>query len=240
MLGSALAKRMSKGVGDTVEFETRAGRRSVPVAGIAAEYTAGGSSLYMEWETAKRTFGFEGVHAFLVTAKPGEAAAVAGPLRALCEAKGCLFQPQADLRAAIREMMDGVLGLLWMLLLLVFVVAAIGIVNTLAMNVMEQTRELGMLRAVALPRRRVRRMVLAEAAVLGVASLVPGAAVGLVLAWLFNLATYPLVGHHVPFAWHPGLVAGCVGVAFVTALLAGLPAARRAARLDIVRALQME
>ena len=67
-----------------------------------------------------------------------------------CETRGLMLQSNAEFRARIHHMMAGVIGFLWLLLALVFVVASLGIVNTLTMNVLEQTREIAVLRAVAL------------------------------------------------------------------------------------------
>ncbi len=137
--------------------------------------------------------------------------------------------------------MKSVEGFLWVLIVLVFVVvAALGIVNTLTMNVHEQTRELGVLRAIGLKRGQLRKLVLAQAAGLGLVSVLPGIALGIVLAWLMNLATYSFSGHRIDFILRGGFMAGCAGVALLIALLSALLPARRAARLRIIEALHYE
>ena len=137
-------------------------------------------------------------------------------------------------------MIAGVVGFLWLLMGLVFVVASLGIVNTLTMNVLEQTREIAVLRSVAMLRRQVRVMILYQALSLALSSLVPGLAMGLVLSYLVNLSTHTLIGQMVEFRtdwWF--IVACCVACLAIATGAAWIPA-RRASRLEIVRALQYE
>jgi putative ABC transport system permease protein len=141
---------------------------------------------------------------------------------------------------AVDQMVGGVVGLVWALMALMFVVASLGVVNTLTMNVLEQTREIGVLRALGLQRRQVAKMVLSQALALGLIGAIPGAIVGTLLAYLMNLATEPLTGNAVPFRLHPSLTLGALALAPVIAVAAAILPARRAARLRVIEALQYE
>ena len=121
-----------------------------------------------------------------------------------------------------------------------FVVAAFGIANTLGMNVLEQTRELALLRVVAMTRGQVRKLVLSQAGILGLVGVLLGMASGVVTAYLITLSMLPLIGYHIPFVLHPLLFAGCFLGAMLLVLLASLLPAERAARLDLLLALQYE
>jgi putative ABC transport system permease protein len=146
----------------------------------------------------------------------------------------------AELRREIDAAVAAVVGFMWVLIALVFVIASMGIVNTLTMNVQEQTRELGVLRAVGMKRGQVRKLIVAQAVALGVLSVLPGVAGGVLVAWAMYAATYPLSGHQPVFALHPTFIAGCAVVALVVAVLASFLPARRAARLQVIQALHYE
>lgn len=89
------------------------------------------------------------------------------------------------------------------MVLISFLVAGLGVANTLTINVLDQTRELGLLRIVGTTQWQVRRIVLAQALMLGILSLLPGVAVGGLIAYLISLTTYPVSGHPVAFTLHP-------------------------------------
>lgn len=240
VLGSALAQRLRVGVDDTLTVETARGPRPARVAGTATEYTVGGMVLYLDWDRAKELFDLPGVHAFGITARPGQAAALEARLRAFCSARGLWCQANAELRGFVDQAIDGVASFFWMLVVLVFVVASLGMVNTLTMNVLEQTRELGVLRAVAMQRGQVRNLVLAQAFFLAVISLMPGVVFGIGVAYLMNVTTRPMTGHVVAFHLDATLVAGCIALALLIALGTAAWPARRAARLRVIDALHYE
>ncbi|MBL9124028.1 MAG: ABC transporter permease [Planctomycetaceae bacterium] len=240
VVGTVLAQRLKLQPGDKLTLNTQAGPRDVRVAGTTTEYTGGGMSFYMEYEAARRLLDFKGANVFMVTALPGEAGVLEQSLRKFCTDERLLLQSNAEFHAVVDWMMQGVLGSLWLLMALVFVVASLGIVNTLTMNALEQTREFGVLRAIGMLRGQLRKMVLAEALALGVISVLPAAVAGSGLAWLINVASRPLVGHPVEFRLTLWFVAACCVAAVLTAVLAAILPARRVARLEVVQALQYE
>ncbi len=240
VLGTPLAHRLGVGVGGLVAIKTREGEKTLRVAGLVKEYTVGGMALYLDWDMADRLFVLPGVNAFEVYAASGQHAVAETALKQFGANKGLLVQSNVQVRAVVDGAVASVEGFLWVLIALVFVVAALGIVNTLTMNVIEQTRELGVLRAIGLRRGQVRKLVVAQATAMGLLSVLPGVLGGLGMAWLMNEATYPFSGHRVVFAWRPGFVAGCALTALTVAILAALLPARRAARLRIIEALHYE
>jgi putative ABC transport system permease protein len=197
-------------------------------------------ALYLKWSRARELFDVAGVHTFLITARPGKAARVAPTLKSFCARHGYLFQSNREVREMIHQQLSGFLGLVWVLMALVFVVAALGIVNTLTMNVLEQTRDLGTLRAMGMKRSQVGKMIVSQALALGAISLVPAVAGGLLLAVLINLTTYPIFGQRIPFQLNVLYVGGCFLSAVAIAVVAALIPARRAVRLHVIEALQYE
>jgi putative ABC transport system permease protein len=240
VLGTVLAQQLGLHRGDTLTVPTRRGPQTLRIAGTATEYTVGGMTLTLEWNVAKPLFESAGVHCFLVTARKGAAPAVEKALKAFGADHELLFQSNEELLRQLEQMMAGIIGFLWVLMALVFLVASLGIVNTLTMNVLEQTRELGILRALGTRRGQIQKMIFSQAVAIAVISLLPGAGLGMGLAYLVNLATYPLTGQQVAFQFQMAFVAECVLVGLATAVLAALGPARRAARLPVVMALHYE
>jgi putative ABC transport system permease protein len=136
-------------------------------------------------------------------------------------------------------MMSGVVAALWGMVVLALAVASIGVTNTLTINVLEQTRELGLLRAVAMTQHQVRKTILTQAMIMALLALVPGVIAGVAIAYLINLATLPMTGHAVEFKLHSELLVGSVVAGMIVVALAAWIPANRAARLDLPTTLRM-
>ena len=146
-------------------------------------------------------------------------------------------QTLAQFKDTQADQVNQLLGLVFALLALSVIVALLGIVNTLALAVHERTRELGLLRAVGMSKRQVRRMVRAESVITALI----GAALGLVLGIVFAVVlSRPLAdeGFVLTFPIVP-LVALTVAAA-IAGVIAAIPPARRASRVDVLRAVTTE
>jgi putative ABC transport system permease protein len=129
------------------------------------------------------------------------------------------------------------LNMLYLLLGLSVVVSLFGVINTLVLSVFERTRELGMLRAIGMTRRQVRRMIRHESIVTALIGAALGIGVGMFLAVITTLA---LSDYGVVFAVPYGTLTVFVGVAILAGMLAAILPARRASRLNVLEALQYE
>ncbi len=130
-----------------------------------------------------------------------------------------------------------ILDLFYVMLALAVIVSMFGMINTLVLAVFERTRELGMLRAIGLSRRQTRRMIRHESVITALIGAALGLPLGVFLAALATrgLATYG-IGFHLPV---PQLVA-FLWVAVLAGTAAAVLPARRAARLNVLEALQYE
>ena len=137
-----------------------------------------------------------------------------------------------------REPIDQLVLMIFALLGLALVIAVLGIVNTLALSIIERTREVGLLRAIGLNRRQLRWMVTLESVVIAVL----GALLGVVLGIGFGIAMMYAVRDEglevISVPWVQ--LAIFLGLSIVIGVLAAVFPARRAARLDVLRAIATE
>jgi putative ABC transport system permease protein len=157
--------------------------------------------------------------------------------KALASFPDVKLQSKSEFQTDQSAWVDQILGIFYVLLGLAVIVSLFGIVNTLALSVLERTRELGMLRAIGMSRRQVRRMIRHESVVTALIGAVLGIGVGLFLA---GLATAALSGEGLRFALPVGSLIAFTIVAGVAGILAAMGPARRASRLDVLHALQYE
>ena len=131
--------------------------------------------------------------------------------------------------------LQSTLNILYVLLALSVIVSLFGIVNTLVLTVFERTREIGMLRAIGMTRRQVRRMIRHESVITALIGGVLGIALGIVLGGLL-VSRVSFIEFSLPVA---SLVVFGV-MTIVVGILAAIFPARRAARLNVLEALQYE
>lgn len=123
--------------------------------------------------------------------------------------------------------------------IIVVAVAGVALLNTLTLSVIERRREIGVLRAMGASRRFALRMVLAEAAGIGIVGGILGLVLGLMDQWLFSRISGDVMNFEVGFRLSPLALAFTLG-ALAISLLGSLPPARRAARLNIIEAVSVE
>jgi putative ABC transport system permease protein len=154
---------------------------------------------------------------------------------ALAEFPDAKIQTESAFKKQQEAGINVFLNLLYVLLSLSILVSLFGIVNTLVLSVFERTRELGMLRAVGLTRRQTRRMIRHESVVTALIGASLGIPLGVGLALLVGQA---LGSFTLAIPW--GTLIVFVIAAIIAGLLAAIFPARRAARLNVLAALQYE
>ena len=130
--------------------------------------------------------------------------------------------------------LDSLLTLLYVLLGMSVVVALLGIVNTMSLSIYERTRELGLLRAVGMTSRQLRRTVRYESAIISLIGTMAGLGLGIFLGWAaFDAIGVAYSDFTVP--WGSLIAIGITGL--VAGLLSGVLPARRAGRLEVLEAI---
>jgi putative ABC transport system permease protein len=231
-------------VGDRVSVLTPAGRRATyAIRGVldeGSDFGLLGGGLVLPNDRLEADFrANDDAFVFLRYAAGADPARTRAGIDRMLDARfpDAETQDREQVKDAQACQINQLLYLIYALLALSVVVSLFGIVNTLALSILERTRELGLLRAVGTSRRQVRRIVRLEAVI---TSLI-GATLGLVLGVAFALAiSRPLESEGFTLSFPVvTLVVLLVGAALAGMLAAVWPA-RRAARLDVLEALAYE
>jgi putative ABC transport system permease protein len=144
------------------------------------------------------------------------------------------IQDQAEFRQTQADAVNRLLAFVTALLALALIIALFGIVNTLALSVYERTREIGLLRAVGMSRRQTRGMVRWEAVIIAIFGAVLGIVVGAFFGWAMVQALKDQGVSQLAFP--VGQLIAYVIIAGIAGVFAAILPARRAARLDVLRA----
>ncbi len=238
---AALAERFGLSVGDAVLVPTiDGGSLDLTIVGVVERSIPGrtGEAMLIGWGDATNSLGVAGADVFAVRFAPDAPATARDQLRVEATALALEVVPLDRIEGAISDALGRIFGLFDALAAVAVLIAALGIVNTLTMNVMERVREIGILRAAGMTRGQVWRSVVVEAGVLGLA----GALLGIALGLLVGALMVVLSGGRFDVA--SGIPWSIIGLALVlgvaVAMLAAAYPARIASRLSIVRAVQYD
>jgi putative ABC transport system permease protein len=241
ILPAALADRLGLTVGKTMAVPANDGSHlDLTVAGIVERSIPGktGEAMLVGWNDATTRLGVAGADLFAVRFAPDAPASAHDALQTSADELALEVVPLDRIEGVISDALGRIFGLFDALAAVAVVIAALGIINTLTMNVIERVREIGILRAAGMTRRQVWRSVVVEAGVLGLAGAILGIVLGLVVGALMVVVTggRPDVAAGIPWS-----IVGLALVLGVTvAMLAAAYPARIASRLSIVRAVQYE
>jgi putative ABC transport system permease protein len=226
-------------VGDTIHLKFQAGRSvDVPIGGIIEKNV-------MAFEinvplAVVRQAGVERQDNVLnvVLDRGVDAAAVQKRLEDVVEDAPLLkVYDKASFAEDIRGQVNQLLFMIYGLLALAIIIAVIGIVNTLGLSVLERTREVGLLRAVGMTRRQLRRTITLESVAIAVLGAVLGMALGLVFGVLIRqVLSDDLTSLALPF----GQLLVFAVIAVVVGVLAAVIPAVRASRLNVLAAIATE
>ncbi|MFJ4521543.1 ABC transporter permease [Streptomyces sp. NPDC088810] len=244
-LDAGYAKDHGVRVGSVLPVEFPGGRRAELTVGAltdqeAADGFGNQGGLFLGLATLERYVPNGQDAALYVNAAPGTDPARLRPRleRALRSFPQVQVRDQADYKDLVHDQIAVLLYLVYALLGLAIVIAVLGVVNTLALSVVERTREIGLLRAIGLGRRQVRRMIRLESVMIAVFGAVLGLGLGLVWGVCMQrvLALRGLTALAIPWGTIVAVVIGSAVVGVVAALLPAL----RASRMNVLAAIAHE
>ena len=238
-LRTSRAEELGVAVGETVTMNfARTGELQLPVAAIWDGQGIQGSVL-VSIETFEANF-VEQLDSQVLIALRDDVSIVSG--RAAVESvtnayPNVQIQDQADFKAQTESQINLILSLIFVMLLLSVLIALLGITNTLSLSIIERTREIGLLRAVGMSRKQVRRMIRWESVIISVF----GAVLGILLGILFGWAVVKALSEQgLLFVLPGGQLIGALFAAGVAGIVAAVLPAWRASRLNVLDAIAYE
>ncbi|MFF3565687.1 ABC transporter permease [Streptomyces sp. NPDC002574] len=243
-VGESFADKHHVTLGDTLTVRFSAGDTAkLKVTAITSKDTAfDGGAMYTNITTAAHYVPADRMpinDIMFAAAKDGQQdAAYAGLKKALHDFPQVQVRNQADYKQLLKDQIGQLLNLIYGLLALAIIVAILGVVNTLALSVVERTREIGLMRAIGMSRRQLRRMIRLESIVIALFGAILG--LGLGMGWGATaqklLALQGLGILEIPW---PTIITVFIGSAFV-GLVAALVPAFRAGRMNVLNAIATE
>jgi putative ABC transport system permease protein len=235
-----VAKTLGAKVGENVTLNTIRGPHPFR---LAATYigTAGPPELTMGIKDANTYLSPSRPFAYALNAKEGtNPDAVARAIKEDLARFQPATQTSAEAKDEARTQISTYFQIVWAILLIAAIVGLLGLANTLAMSVLQRFREIGILRAIGVTRSQTWRMVLVESSTLGLTAFVLSIPLGALLTYLVVRGTSGGFGFSIPTRY-PWIWVPFVAIfAIVIAVIASIAPGRRAARLEVVSALQYE
>ncbi len=243
LVGRPYAVKAGLERGDTLRLVGPAGQRRAEVVGIIDAIGAmGGMEIRSSLDTMREIYGDYqpaelAVEARSADVRPRLETRIAALLDR--EYPNLEMQSAADAKKEVSDEINRTFNMFNAIVIIAIVVSLLGVINTLAMSVIERTREIGVLRALGASRWQVRSTMLDESLMITIAGSLVGVAAGTLISvmWLRGLDdVLPGMSFH-----FPGPVALAVAVAAVVlGVIAAILPARRAARLKVIEALTYE
>ena len=242
LVSASAAGRFGLQEGDRVTFATPGGPRSFAVVGVYPDPSAVLPTFYVTYEDAAAAWGLHDADVIDVFLDPGASPSTvaAGIRRELGPRFGLSPETRRQFIARLAAIVSSLQRLIGSVQIVAVLVAALGVANTLLISTFERRRDLGILRAVGMNRRQLRRMVVAESLLLGT--------LGVMLAWLVGTGvglfahriTEIQTGLTIPTVIQPLAYLAVLALGLGVSAGAALYPARRAALLDVTDALQYE
>jgi len=236
--GAALTKHLS--VGDTLNATfPRTGVQQLRVVGVFAQ-----NSLLNDYAISLRTFEANVAQqldfaVFVKIADGADATQIKQGIDSVLKRyPNVQLSDQSEFKQKQIAQIDQIFGLVGGLLALSVIISLFGIVNTLALSIYERIRELGLLRAVGMSRKQVRRMIRSEAVVIALIGAILGLAIGVAFGWAMQRA---LADQGVSILSLPiGQLVFMLVVAGLLGVVAAIWPAHRAAKIDVLQAISYE
>jgi putative ABC transport system permease protein len=241
-ISSVIAEKYALDAGDSLWLQTRQGPKSFRVAAVVMDFYNQGMVITGSWADMRRFFRINDANTIFIKVRPGFS--VEQTREAIDNLYGKRYQLSVESNQSVKRralaLMNQAFSMFDVLGIIAVMIAALGVVNTLTMSVIERTREIGMLRSIGMTRFQVVKMVLAEAGLLGIIGGLMGLVFGVLLTKIFLTSMTAMSGYSLDLIIPSRTVVTAVIVALVVSQLAALLPALRAARTPVLEAIHYE
>jgi putative ABC transport system permease protein len=239
VLTQNLGKSLNVKVGDQLRIQTPHGPQQAAVLALVPYFSTVIGTVGMGLDHMRAWFDRPAATTLQIAAAPGvDPKRLMEDVRRIVPAPNYVYDGPAAL-AGVEAPMNQSMFIANAVWIIVVFVAAIALLNTLTLSVLERRREIGVLRAMGSSRRFTLGMVLTEAVAIGVVGGILGLMFGLIDQWLYSLVSGDIMNFNVDFRPSPMALVFTVG-AIAMSLLGSVPPARKAARLNIIEAISAE
>jgi putative ABC transport system permease protein len=240
-ISSVIAEKYGLQPGDDFTLMTRRGPQQFEIAAVVVDFYNQGMVVEGSWQDMERHFRLDDANAYMIKVDGSDIALVQERIEEqLGDRYNLSLESSQSIQESIDTLIDQAYSVFDVLALISMFVAFMAIMNTLTMNVMERTQEIGMLRSIGMVRRQVVLMVLAEAGVVGLMGGAIGLLFGVILGRIFLLSMTAMSGYSIQFVLPLSQALLGVLLAVVVAHLAALFPARRASRTRILDAIHQD
>jgi putative ABC transport system permease protein len=241
-ISNVVADRYDLHQGDELVLLTRRGEQAFLIAAEVVSFGGQGQVIYGTYDDLHRWFAERDANRFTIRVVPGYSIdTVAQEIESRYQGSQQISVQSTDVfKKDVTSLMNQSFRLFDVLSLIGVIIGALGVINTLTMNVIERQREIGGLRSLGMTRVQVIRMVLAEAFSLGVMGGIYGLGAGYVIGHVLIVGVNKLVGYDLEYVFTADPFLISVVIALVVVQIAAVFPARRAASVNIIEAIKHE
>ena len=241
-ISSVMAEKYDLAVGDVLWLQTRRGYEPFRAVAVVMDFFNQGMVVTGSWSDMRRHFRINDATTFLVKVSGGFT--VEQARQQIDDLYGTRYKLVLESNKSVKDralgLMNQAFSMFDVLGIIAVLVAALGVVNTLTMSVIERTREIGMLRSIGMTRWQVVKMVLAEAGLLGIIGGLLGLVFGVLLTRIFLASMTAMSGYNLDLLIPQRTVLTALIVALIVSQIAAALPAQRAAQTPVLEAIHYE
>lgn len=240
-ISEVIREKFGVKTGDQMKLKTKEGSRDFTVAAVVLDFSNQGLVVTGNQSDLKKYYEVDDVNTFYVNAKEDrEISEAIEEIKVYQNDYQLIIESNSAIKDRVDGLMTQVFSMFDVLGILAVLVAAMGVLNTLSMSVVERTREIGMLRSMGMTRGQVVKMILAEAGLLGLIGGLLGLGLGLLLTKILLAAMGAMSGYSLTFIIPEKAIWMSLLVALVISQIAALLPAIRAAKTPMLAAIHYE